>query len=142
VPKPRYHTALSLGLAALMVMRTRRWRSAVPILIAGVLVDVDHLVDLFANRQGADVRWTILPLHAWEWVLGLLARRSWLTDGLAGGLAAHLALDQTNHAITHPLFYWITVRALHGFRARPPLTTPERYFRGSRWMEGGPMDWF
>ena len=59
-----------------MVARTRRWRSAIPILIAGVLVDVDHFVDLFANRQGADVRWTILPLHAWEWVMALLARRS------------------------------------------------------------------
>jgi hypothetical protein len=125
-----------------MVARTRRWRDAVPILIAGVLVDIDHFVDLFVNRQGADVRWTILPLHAWEWVLTLLARRSSVTDGLAGGLAAHLALDQMNHAITHPLFYWITVRALHGFRARPPLTTPERYVSGSQWMARGPRGWF
>lgn len=142
MPKPRYHTALSLGLAALMVARTRRWRSAVPILIAGVLVDVDHLLDLFMNHQGADIRWTILPLHAWEWVLTLLVRRSALTDGLAAGLAGHLALDQVNHAISHPLFYWISVRALHGFKARPPLVRPERYERGSRWMEGGPRDWF
>lgn len=142
MPKPRYHTALSLGLAALMVARTRRWRSAVPILIAGVLVDVDHFLDLFMNRQGADIRWTILPLHAWEWVLTLLARRSALTDGLAGGLAAHLALDQVNHAISHPLFYWISVRALYGFRARPPLVKPERYARGSSWMAEGPGGWF
>jgi hypothetical protein len=142
VPKPRYHTALSLALAALMVARTRRWRSAVPILIAGVLVDVDHLVDLVANRQGANLRWSFLPLHAWEWVIALLARRASLTDGLAGGLAGHLALDQMNRAITHPLFYWITFRALHRFHAGPPLTTPERYFRGSRWMERGPRHWF
>ncbi|MBV9326041.1 MAG: hypothetical protein JO352_19935 [Chloroflexi bacterium] len=142
MPKPRYHTALSLGLAALMVARTRRWRSAVPILIAGVLVDIDHVVDLLANRQGADIRWSILPLHAWEWVLTLLTRRTPLADGLAGGLAAHLALDQMNHAVTHPLFYWITLRALHGFRARPPLINPERYARGSRWMARGPTDWF
>jgi hypothetical protein len=125
-----------------MVARTRRWRSAIPILIAGVLVDIDHVVDLFANRQGADVRWTILPLHAWEWVMALLARRSPLNDGLAAGLAAHLALDQMNHAITHPLFYWISVRALYRFRARPPLTSVERYLHGSRWMSNGPSDWF
>lgn len=125
-----------------MVARTRRWRSAIPVLIAGVLVDVDHFVDLFVNQQGADVRWTILPLHAWEWVMALLARRSALADGLPGGLAAHLALDQMNHAITHPLFYWISVRALHGFRARPPLTSSERYADGSRWMTNGPSDWF
>jgi hypothetical protein len=142
VPKPRYHTALSLGLAALMVARTRRWRSAVPILIAGVLVDIDHLVDLCANRQGADIRWTILPLHAWEWVMALLARRSPLSDGLAAGLAGHLALDQMNHAISHQFFYWISVRALYGFRARPPLAHLERYERGSRWMSEGPGGWF
>ncbi|HEY2595726.1 MAG TPA: hypothetical protein VGK33_17680 [Chloroflexota bacterium] len=142
MPKPRYHTAVSLGLAAVMVARTRRWQSAIPILIAGVLVDADHVLDLFANRQGADVRWTILPLHAWEWVIALLSRRRGMTDGLAGGLAVHLALDQTNHAITHPLFYWISVRALHRFRARPPLTSIERYHAGSRWMANGPNDWF
>jgi hypothetical protein len=125
-----------------MVARTRRWQSAIPILIAGVLVDVDHLVDLLANRQGADVRWTILPLHAWEWVMALLARRTPLGDGLAGGLAAHLALDQMNHAITHPLFYWISVRAVYRFRARAPLISPRRYLQGSRWMVNGPGDWF
>jgi hypothetical protein len=125
-----------------MVARTRRWRSAIPILIAGVLVDVDHLVDLVANRQGDDLRWTILPLHAWEWVMALLARRTPLSDGLAAGLAGHLALDQMNHAITHPLFYWISVRALYRFRARPPLASPERYERGAKWMSEGPGGWF
>ena len=124
-----------------MIARTRRWRSAIPILIAGVLVDVDHLVDYFANRQGERPIWTILPLHAWEWVLALVFRRDPHADGLATGLAAHLALDQMNHAITHPLFYWISFRALHGFRARAPLVNPERYARGSRWMKQKLADW-
>lgn len=141
MPKPRYHTALSLGLAALVVLRTRRWRDAVPVLVAGVLVDVDHVVDLLANRRGQRVMWAILPLHAWEWVLALLARRSVRTDSLAAGLAAHLALDQLNHAIGHPLFYWISVRARYGFRARPPLVDPDRYVRGSSWMGQRPWDW-
>jgi len=141
VPKPRYHTALSLGLAGLVVWRSRRWRDAVPILIAGVLVDIDHIVDLLVNRHGSVPKWTILPLHAWEWVLALLVRRSHAADALAGGLAAHLALDQGNHAITHPLFYWITFRARHGFRAERPLVNPERYQRGSRWMKQSFLDW-
>ena len=141
MPRPRYHTALSLGLAGLVVWRTRRWRDAVPVLVAGILVDVDHLVDLFANRRAGRLLWIILPLHAWEWVLGLVARRSRPTDGLAGGLAAHLALDQLNHAITHPLFYWIGFRALHRFRARSPLIDAQRYARGARWMTQRPWDW-
>jgi hypothetical protein len=141
VPRPRYHTAVSLALAALVVARSRRWRDALPVLVAGVLVDIDHVVDLVANRRAGRLAWIILPLHAWEWVLGLLARRTRDTDGLAGGLAAHLALDQINHAITHPLFYWITFRALHAFRPRPPLIDPERYARGARWMQQSPRQW-
>jgi hypothetical protein len=141
VPRPRYHTAVSLGLAVLVVARTRRWRDAIPVLIAGILVDVDHLVDLMANRRAGRLAWVILPLHGWEWVLTLLARRSRATDGLAGGLAAHLALDQVNHAITHPLFYWITFRALHRFRPVAPLIDPERYQRGAQWMSRSPTEW-
>src|SRR5689334_9395772 len=118
---------MSLALAALVVARSRRWRDAVPVLIAGILVDIDHLVDLFANRQAGSLAWTILPLHAWEWVIGLLAGRTRTSEAFAGGLAAHLALDQFNRAISHPLFYWISFRALHGFRPRPPLVDPERY---------------
>jgi hypothetical protein len=47
-----------------------------------------------------------------------------------------------NRAITHPFFYWITLRARYGFRARPPLVDPERWLRGARWMQQGPGDWF
>ena len=106
-----------------------------------MLVDIDHLVDLAANRSSESPAWIVLPLHAWEWVIALVLRRSSGTDDLATGLAAHLALDQMNKAITHPLFYWITFRALHRFRARAPLVNPERYARGSGWMKQNPLDW-
>jgi hypothetical protein len=141
VPRPRYHTAVSLALAALVVARTRNWRDAVPVLVAGVLVDIDHVVDLAANRRAGRLAWVMLPLHAWEWVLTLLARRSRRTDDLAAGLAAHLALDQVNHAISHPLFYWITFRAWHRFRPVRPLINPARYERGARWMMQSPKEW-
>jgi hypothetical protein len=142
MPRPRYHAALSLGLALLVVRRSRRWRAAWPVLLAGVLVDVDHLVDLAVNRRAGGVRYLILPLHAWEWVLGLLARGSHASLGLAGGLAVHLALDQLNGIIRHPLFYWITVRARYGFRADWPLVDPERVEAGASWMRQSPLDWF
>ncbi len=124
-----------------MVARTRRWRSAIPILVAGVLVDLDHLADYFANRGGESPIWAILPLHAWEWVMALTFRGTPRAEGLATGLAAHLALDQVNSAISHPLFYWISFRALNRFRARQPLVNPERYARGARWMKQTPKDW-
>ena len=142
MPRPRYHTALSLALAGLVVARTHRWRSALPVLVTGVLVDLDHLVDLVANRTSGRPTWIILPLHAWEWVFALLTRRTSTTLGLAGGLAAHLAVDQLNAVITHPFFYWITLRARYGFRARRPLVDPEKWARGARWMSQSPRNWF
>jgi hypothetical protein len=95
-----------------------------------VLVDVDHVVDLLARA--------ILPLHAWEWVLALLVRRQRVSDGLAG----YLALDQMTPPSVTSFFYWITFRALHRFRAQPPLIDPGRCARGARWMRPGPLDWF
>jgi hypothetical protein len=133
---------VSLGLAALVAARSRRWRDALPVLAAGVLVDLDHLVDLAVSRRAGRPAYVILPLHAWEWVCGLLARRSRVTLGLAGGLATHLALDQLNPAIRHPLFYWLTVRAAHRFRAREPLVARERFRKGAKWMLEGPDRWF
>lgn len=140
MPKPRYHAAVSLALALLVVRRSHRWRDALPILVAGVLVDLDHLVDLIANRlAGDDARFLIMPLHAWEWVAGLLLRDRL---GLAGGLAAHLALDQINRAVRHPFFYCITVRAAHLFRAQLPLADPAVLRTSARWMRQSPLDWF
>ncbi len=141
VPKPRVHAAVTLGLAALMVARSRRWRDALPILVAGVLVDVDHLVDLGLARAIGGPKFIVLPLHAWEWVFGLLARNDRAARNLAGGLATHLALDQLNDAIAHPLFYWISVRALHRFRADAPLVDVERFRHTARWMHASPRDW-
>jgi hypothetical protein len=142
MPRPRYHAALSLAVAALVVARTRRWRDAVPVLVAGVLVDFDHLVDLAVTRRAAKAEWIILPLHAWEWVFGLLWRRSRVADGLAGGLAAHLALDQFNPVIRHPFFYWLVVRLAHRFRAVRPLVNTERFAHDARWMTQHPTRWF
>jgi hypothetical protein len=142
MPRPRYHAALSLGLAGLVVARSRRWRDALPVVVAGVLVDLDHLVDLAATRASGKAEWIILPLHAWEWVFGLLARRQHLADALAGGLAAHLALDQLNPVVRHPLFYWLTVRVAYRFRATSPLVDPRRFAADARWMTQAPRDWF
>ena len=86
--------------------------------------------------------WIILPLHAWEWVFGLVARHSRVTDHLAAGLAAHLALDQLNPVIRHPFFYWLTVRLAYRLRAVAPLVDPDRFAHEARWMTQSPTRWF
>jgi hypothetical protein len=55
---------------------------------------------------------------------------------LAGGLAGHLALDQWNPAIRHPLAYWILVRLRYGFRAYEPIVHRPHFDRDSSWMQG------
>ena len=142
MPRPRYHAAASLALAGVVVAGSRRWRDAVPILVAGVLVDLDHLVDMALVRGRGRHDLVVLPLHAWEWVGALLLRRSRTADGLASGLAAHLALDQTgNAAVRHPLFYWITLRLLHRFRADAALVYPDRFEQTGKWTRTGPLEW-
>jgi hypothetical protein len=141
MPLPRYHAMVSLSLAALVVARSRRWRDALPILAAGVLVDLDHQVDLAVDRATGKREHLILPLHAWEWVFALLAHGSRLGRNLAGGLAGHLALDQWNAVIRHPLAYWILVRLAYRFRARWPLVDEERFRHASSWMSKSPSAW-
>jgi hypothetical protein len=142
VPQPRYHAVASLALSAVAVTATRRWRTAVPILVAGVLVDIDHLVDWGVNRAAGRADYIIVPLHAWELVLGLLWRRTTATGGLAAGLAVHLLMDQMfNVAVKHPLFYWLTVRAAYRFRAVEPLVHREVFQEKAVWMQRTPLDW-
>lgn len=145
MPLPRYHAAATFALAGVVVAQSRRLSDALPILGAGILVDVDHLVDLAVARATGDVtrtRWIIVPLHAWEWVFALLFRRHRFARLLAGGLALHLVLDQSNHAIRHPLFYWIAVRARYGFRAEEPLLHSRRFQHARGWMSQSPTHWF
>lgn len=142
MPRPRYHAALSLGIAGLFAIKERRWQAAVPVLVAGVLVDFDHLVDFAVARQrDGHPDHIILPLHAWEWVFALLARGTRTSRGLAGGLAGHLALDQHNHVISHPFFYWMVVRLAHGFRADEHLVHTQELHAGAAWMRDHPLTW-
>jgi hypothetical protein len=131
----------SLALAGVVVARSRRWQDALPILVAGVLVDVDHLVDIGVLRARGQHDRIVLPLHAWEFVFALLARRSHMADGLAGGLATHLAMDQTNPAIRHPFFYWLWVRVMYRFRASEPLVYTEVFQASGEWVNKGPASW-
>lgn len=113
-----------------------------PILVAGVLVDVDHFVDLGVHRALGRADYIIVPLHAWELVLGLLWRGGQTAGATAAGLAVHLLLDTWfNVSVKHPLFYWLTVRALYRFRATEPLVHRDVFLEKAAWMERGPGSW-
>lgn len=130
------HTWFSSALAAVL------WWLAGPVsamacMAAGVLIDVDHIVDYVLNypRQKFGIKHffrvfkhdvltrVFVLLHAWELVAAawLAAWRSgWqpVLLGVAAGLGLHLLLDQFFNA-HHPAAYFLTYRAWHRFGHQP-----------------------
>jgi hypothetical protein len=122
--RPRAHLAVSLGLAALQWLRTRRSLPTIAPLVSGFLIDADHLLDYYLHRSSPSgrSRRVFLALHGWEFLLlvallemGPLRRLS--AHGLTLGWLAHLTLDQLTNESRHPLTYSILFRWARGFRA-------------------------
>jgi hypothetical protein len=130
--KISHHAVVSLVVSALVWLWLRSAAAALACFLAGVFVDVDHLLD-YVWRHGARIRPRhlfrvfetevfdniFIFLHAWEWILVALVIL-WLLDwqpvmvGLAIGFSVHLALDQLVNRHS-PWSYFLTYRAWHRF---------------------------
>lgn len=100
--------------------------------IAGVLPDVDHVVDYAYLRRFGGHR-LILPLHGYEYALlgGVFAL---IGGNMLIGVAAlsylvHLLADQLENATRRP-GYSLLFRAWHRFRIDAISTAPEAAIRG------------
>jgi hypothetical protein len=89
---------------------------------AGVLPDVDHVLDFFDPKDSGRARLMLRPFHAWEYflaslvvVLALYSEPLFWAAVL--GYLSHLVLDQIANR-THPMAYSIIYRAAKGFRRR------------------------
>jgi hypothetical protein len=126
------HVVISAGVAGVLWVAFRSWEMALACLLAGIFMDVDHLIEYVREyglrpdlRQFFRVSYereydkAVLLLHAWEWlpVLVFLVWRShgnpWLT-GLAIGWIQHLACDQAANT-RHWGAYFIAWRWKHRF---------------------------
>jgi hypothetical protein len=128
--RPRWHLAVSLGLAIIQYRRTGRLLPTAAPLISGFLIDLDHLLDYALYRltppdHAKQVERTIavLPLHGWEWmmltsVLEPLALRDRFSTahGLTLGYLLHLLIDQFGNGFSTPLAYSVLHRASRRFR--------------------------
>jgi manganese transport protein len=107
-----HHAALSVTFSGILLAVFRSWELAVASLLPGIFLDVDHLVDFFAQSKE---RFTLrrffeviyrrelgrvyIVLHGWEWVcafgvaVGALGGNPWLL-GLCLGWAQHMIADQ------------------------------------------------
>ena len=147
--KPAFHAAASFAIAGTLYLYTAAGASC---FIAGVFIDLDHipdyilqgglkntsrgqaLKDFFSSRGDR----LYLVLHSYELLfILLLAGRisgwSMIMLGTAAGAASHMVIDQVSNGIKYnlaPLFYFLTLRAMKGFRKElltgDPAGTMER----------------
>jgi len=130
--KVPYHTVVSLVVSALVWLWLRSAAAALACFLAGVFIDLDHIVD-YCLRYGTRIRPrnifrafeaevfdnVFVFLHAWEWILLALVIM-WLVDwppvavGLVVGFSVHLLLDQLVNR-HNPWGYFLTFRAAHRF---------------------------
>lgn len=145
--KAQYHVVLSVAVAGLLYAGFRSWAMAASSLVAGVLLDLDHLIDYYVEygipRTTNDfldacyerrMQRALLLFHAWEWLLllGVLAVLSggneWLLGALIG-TAHHLVCDQVTNE-PRSWGYSILWRLRHRCRTG-------RVFRPDRRPDGG-----
>jgi hypothetical protein len=119
---PVGHTVASVGLGTLVWATTGSTLAIPTAVAAGVLVDLDHLIDFFDSRDEGWNRHMFRPFHAWEYFLAALVLLPlfWpnpLFLAAVLGYLSHLVIDQFTNRV-HALAYFIVFRASRGFRRR------------------------
>jgi hypothetical protein len=129
---PHKHALISAAVGAIGWWATGKPAAGAAALTAGVLPDIDHIVDYSYYRWQGEHR-LILPLHAYE--LALLGTAiALLKSNKILGIAVlsyfiHLLADQAENR-THQLGYALLFRAWHRFRIEEISTVPEAAMRG------------
>lgn len=119
---PIGHTLASLGVGV-GVWAVTDSPLAIPVAFAaGVLPDLDHIIDFFDPKENGRSILMLRPFHAWEIsMVSLMAVLAFSGGDLFWaavlGYLSHLALDQTANRV-HPLAYCLTFRVLKGFQRR------------------------
>ncbi len=127
---PTQHLAVTLPLIAAMPPRLR-----LPVLAGGVLIDVDHVLDVALHKAGVGRSRSFIPFHGLDVLaaVALLAawRRSDRLAAVALGMALHHVMDYANERD------WVKVSFL--WRAKRRFYAPN-VRRG--WERRSPLTWF
>ena len=129
MPYPTQHLGMTLPLIAAMPERYR-----VPLLIGGVLIDVDHLLDIGLHKAGVGESRTFLPLHGLDVIAAVVLVAAWRKSPTLGavalGMALHHAMDYADERD------WVKVSLL--WRAKRRFHAPN-VRRG--WEKRSPLTW-
>ena len=133
------HAVISAGLGAAVWGATQSVPAAVTTLAVGVLMDGDHLVELYYWYAKEDRRGFYVLLHGWEYfaILVLLYSLVFTHPVLLGvlvGYGGHVIVDSLSNRI-HPLGYFLTFRIVRRFdiqvmiRSKPTFSLENTYTR-------------
>jgi hypothetical protein len=128
---PPGHIAISLSIGGVLWLLTRSVPSVLVSLLVGVLMDLDHILDYYLWLVKEDRQRLFLLLHGYELFPPILIAAillGWHPLLLAGALAflAHLLTDQFSNR-ARPLTYFLTYRALKGFRLKAVVDWKEEF---------------
>lgn len=142
---PSRHAAISLGLGLLLWWRTASFLSLVLTMVAGFLIDVDHLVEYFRYRITGKRDKLYVLLHSLEllvplWALALAFRRQTQALVITLGFFAHLASDGFAYG-NNPWIYFFIYRARKGFNF-DVLSPPKRPMKELDWVQWSPLSWW
>lgn len=129
---PHKHAIISATVGTASWWITGEPAACAAALAAGVLPDIDHVIDYSYYRWRGDHR-LILPLHGYEFAffgmaMALLARNKILGIAVLSYFI-HLLADQSENR-TYKLGYSLLFRAWHRFRIEKISTVPEAAIRG------------
>jgi hypothetical protein len=129
---PHKHAIISATVGAIGWWTTGEPAACVAALAAGVLPDIDHIVD-YSIYRWRGVHRLILPLHGYEFallgtVVALLAGDRILGIAVLAYFI-HLLADQSENR-TRKLGYSLLFRARYRFRVEDISTVPEAAVRG------------
>ncbi len=129
MPYPTQHVAVTLPLIAALPRRLR-----LPAFAGGVLIDVDHFLDLSLHRAGKWPNHTFIPLHGLDVIAAVALTAAWRKSpelgAVALGMALHHAMDYASERD------WVKVSLV--WRAKRRFYAP-RVRR--RWEERSPLTW-
>ncbi len=109
--KPQYHAVITVTISGILYMAFKSWGLAVSSFIAGIFIDLDHVIDyvresrppfkiktFFLTCYQCRFNKIVLVCHGWEWLV-LWGAAAWLTGwnpwitGTFIGLSQHMILD-------------------------------------------------
>ena len=154
--KLHHHTIFSITIAGVLYVMFTSWRLALGSFIAGIFIDVDHIVDVVREHgwsvkvreffhicHTAQFNRILLLLHGWEWLI-IWTFIAWLTDwnpwitGALIGLGHHMVLDAyaNSENVSSYSLLWRWKKDFHFDTIFPKFTRFK--YRESKYFPGRP----